>query len=127
MALAIDGDTLQVEDWHFALWGYEWHVPGCRVRLWGASAPELREPFGVEAREALSAMLGRGAPVDCRDQRGTSYERAVSRCVLADGTDLADALVRGGWATDTPAYSGGHYAPAEAEARRHGRGMWGGD
>ena len=122
--MAIDGDTLQIDDWHFALWGYEWHVPGCRVRLWGVDAPEVHLDEGADAADALAALL-HGAELNCSETHGASYGRVVARCVLADGIDVAERLVRRGRAVDSPAYSGGHYAPAEAEARRHGRGMWG--
>lgn len=117
LALAIDGDTLQI-------------LPadvGCRVRIWGVNAYELHEDNGAEAREALATLLTSFEPVSCVDTRGTSYSRVVARCVLSDGRDLGEALVRGGHAVDAPTYSQGHYAVAEAEARRHGRGMWGGD
>lgn len=112
--MAIDGDTLQLlpaED-------------GCRVRLWGVDAPEMHEDEGPSSSRGLQSIAS-GHRLDCREEHGTSYDRIVARCLLPDGSDLADQLVRLGHATDWPEYSGGHYAPAEAEARRERRGMWG--
>jgi len=42
------------------------------------------------------------------------------------GTDIADWLVRNGFALDWPQYSKGGYAAAQAEAKREQRGMWAG-
>ncbi len=112
--MAIDGDTLQI-------------LPadeGCRVRLWGVDAAEVSEDAGAAARDALATMLV-GATLDCTDVRGRSYGRHVALCVATGRGDIAADLVRRGFAIDWPLYSGGHYAPAEAEARREGRGMWG--
>ena len=112
--MAIDGDTLQI-------------LPadeGCRVRLWGVNTAEVHQPGGQEATDALRAALT-GETVDCSESRRASYGRTVAVCNLPDGRDVAELLVRSGHAADWPEYSGGHYAPAEAEARRHGRGMWG--
>ena len=115
LALAIDGDTLQI-------------LPadeGCRVRLWGVEAPEAGDEAGRLSRDALALLISGG--VDCTDTRGMSYERVVARCTLQESalSDVAAELVRQGHAADWPAYSEGAYADAEAEARRHGRGMWG--
>ena len=128
-ALAIDGDTLQILPADASDPGQPPSAetatePGCRVRLWGVDAVELHEAGGQEARDALATML-LGATVDCTDQRGRSYGRRVARCLMSDRADVAEQLVRRGWAVDSPAYSQGHYAPAEAAARAAGRGMWG--
>jgi endonuclease YncB( thermonuclease family) len=110
-ATAHDGDDLAFGD--------------VRVRLWGISAPEdrrgLTEPGGPEARAALAALI-EGRRITCH-LTGTTAGRSlrpVARC-FAGGQDLAEALVRTGWARDCPAHSGGAYATAEAEARASGR------
>lgn len=48
-AVAIDGDTLRID------------APGkdLRLRLWGISAPEMRDPGGTAARSALAELVHR--------------------------------------------------------------------
>ena len=110
-ATAHDGDDLRFGD--------------VRVRLWGIAAPEDRrglvQPGGPEARAALAALVA-GRRVRCELDGTTAGRgsRPVAVCFVG-GRDLAEALVRGGWARDCPAHSGGAYATAEAEARAAGR------
>jgi endonuclease YncB( thermonuclease family) len=49
----------------------------------------------------------------------------VSICTVG-ATDIADWLVRNGFAIDWPQYSKGGYAAAQGEAKREQRGMWAG-
>ncbi len=53
------------------------------------------------------------------------YGRTVATCSVG-GIDLADWLVRNGYALDWPRYSGGKYGDAQREAERAGRGIWAG-
>jgi len=121
-----DGDTLTLH--------------GERIRLWGADAPELRQtcpgvqgvlvseesaggagaPAGLLARDALAALVVHG--VRCERAAAASWGRTVARCTTG-GADVGAAMVRAGWAWDTP-YSGGAYADEEREARETGRGVW---
>ena len=96
---------------------------GCRVRLWGVDANEVHEDGGEAASAVLSELLARSV-VDCAETHGASYGRVVARCVLVGGPDISAEIVRLGWAVDSPLYSGGRYAAAEAEARVSRRGMW---
>jgi endonuclease YncB( thermonuclease family) len=110
-ATAHDGDDLRFGD--------------VRVRLWGIAAPEDRrglvQPGGPEARAALAALVA-GRRVRC-ELDGTTAGRSLRPVAVcfAGGVDVAEALVRGGWARDCPAHSGGAYATVEAEARAAGR------
>lgn len=119
-----DGDTLTIH--------------GQAIRLWGIDAPELDTPAGPASRDALRAIIGRQElgcvpvlelhpdlrrSVGCQN-RARSYHRVVARCFDATGRDIAAALVLAGWATDWPRFSCRLYAPLEADAIAHGRGMW---
>lgn len=104
-----DGDTLRCGD--------------VRVRLHGIDAPEMDAPAGAPSRDALAAAVGAG-PLFCEDTGGRTYGRVVAICRRPDGLDVGEAVIRAGWARDWPTFSGGRYAPAEAEARTRRRGMW---
>ena len=53
-----------------------------------------------------------GRTVTCELTGGQTYNRCTAVCVL-DGTDIADALVRQGFARDCLMYSDGRYQEAE--------------
>jgi endonuclease YncB( thermonuclease family) len=101
MLFASDGDS-------FSLGGNDGPV---RIRLTGIDAPELAQtcrdargagwPCGIRARDALSRIVARKAALSCSSVGKDRYDRALSRCQLADGRDLAAQLVRDGWAMAT--------------------------
>lgn len=93
-----------------------------RVRLHGVQAPEMDTADGPRARAALIALIGAGE-VLCEDTGERSYRRVVARCFDAQGRDLSEQMVREGWATDWPRFSGGRYAPAQVIATAKGRGL----
>jgi endonuclease YncB( thermonuclease family) len=102
-ASVIDGDTIR--------------VAGQKVRLQGLAAPELSEPGGIEAKNAMIELVS-NRRVSCELDGTTSYDRVVGICYAA-GLDMAAELVRRGLARDCPRYSGGRYGdlePASAEA-----------
>lgn len=87
-----------------------------KVRLHGIDAPELCQPGGVQARQALeSLVLGRRVVV--QPGPADSYGRRLAR-VHAASQDVAQQLVSAGWAW-SPDYRGrpGPYAGAERAAR----------
>lgn len=98
-AVAIDGDTIRLDS------------PGknLRFRLWGISAPEIRDPGGVEASRALAALI-EGQTLACELMDVDRYSRPVVRCATAEMPDLGCEMVRQGHARDWPQYSGGAYA-----------------
>ena len=104
-ARIVDGDGLR--------------LGGVEVRLQGIAAPELREPGGRAAAQAL-ALLTAGKHVTCYLDGTTTYDRVVGRCAV-DGQDVGAVLVFNGYARDCPRYSRGDYAPYEAAARAAGR------
>lgn len=99
---AVDGDTLS----------------GCgeRVRLWGIDAVERGSPGYAEAGRALSGLVS-GVQVDCfaapNGQVRDRYRRLVALCKVG-GKDVAEELVRGGYAVDYQVYSRGYYKQAES-------------
>lgn len=121
-----DGDTLGV-----------WLRSGprrgelARVRLHCADTPELAlkgrwpdQAHGQEAR-ALTASLTEGQTVRVRI-RGRSYQRLVADVALADGRDLAEALVAAGLAWVDERYCRTpRLRRLQAEASFWGIGLWG--
>lgn len=97
--VAIDGDTLRV------------NAPGedLRLRLWGISAPEMHDPGGPQAKDALAVLIA-GQPLACDVLDVDRYSRPVVRCALPSGADVACEMVRSGNAADWPRYSHGAYA-----------------
>jgi endonuclease YncB( thermonuclease family) len=105
-----------------------------RVRLFGIDAPEGRQDCrdaqnrsyrcGEASRRALAELIG-GREVSCTPV-GLSHDRSVAVCT-AQGRDLSEAMVRGGYALELRQHSKGRYAAAEREAREGKRGVWAGD
>jgi endonuclease YncB( thermonuclease family) len=99
-ASVIDGDTLR--------------VAGQKVRLQGLAAPELQEPGGRAAKNAMIQIV-EGQQVSCELDGTTSYDRVVGIC-YADGRDAAAELVMRGLARDCPRFSRGRYRDMETAA-----------
>jgi endonuclease YncB( thermonuclease family) len=70
-----------------------------------------------EGRTALAQFL-RDKEVACKPVTGSEWQ------CTAQNRDIADWLVRNGYALDQPKSSGGKYNPAEQDARAHERGVW---
>lgn len=100
----IDGDTIKVS--------------GTTIRLNGIAAPEMSDPGGAAARQALIAIT-QGKSVSCKPDGTYTHGRTVAICT-ADGADIAETLIRDGYARDCARYSGGRYAIAEAKAAEDG-------
>jgi micrococcal nuclease len=110
-----DGDTLWVRP---ATGGPAW-----QIRLEGIDAPEICQAFGPQARAALATrVLHRPVQVTLRAQ--DSYQRWLGH-VTADGEDMAQFLVRKGYAWSYR-FKGdrGRYASLEARARQSRLGLW---
>lgn len=93
------------------------------IRLFGVDAPERDQPEGPAATRMLRRMIDgetvRIEPVD-RDL----YGRIVARVFLADGTDVARAMVREGLALADTRYST-DYMRDQHEAQNARAGAWG--
>ena len=107
-------------------------MAGQRVRLQGIDAPEAaqacrqasgqRYRCGDRATQALGARIGTGT-VTCTIEGRDRYNRALSTCYTADGTDLNAWLVRQGYALAYRRYST-KYVPEEDQARAVRAGIW---
>jgi endonuclease YncB( thermonuclease family) len=92
-ARVVDGDTILCAD-------------GLRIRLWGISAPERRDPEGPASTEALREIIGT-SELHCT-VKGANGNRIVALCQPL-GEDIAAQMVRRGQAKDWERYSGGYY------------------
>jgi endonuclease YncB( thermonuclease family) len=126
----ISGQATSVVDGTSFRIGYD------HIRLWGIDAPAWRkkcvtkgakwEPTWDSYRTLKSCLTG--TTVTCRIQKIIPrFARPwfVAECWRDDNKDdIAACVVRSGWATDWPGYSGGHYAALEEEPKALGRGLW---
>lgn len=107
-----DGDTLTT-------------CQGRKVRLFGVDAPELKQPFGRDARDFVIRLTqNREVRLDCV---GKSFKRSVCRSAVYTGSgwlDLSTELVGWGYGFDSPKHSKGRYSGAEAFAQKMKRGVW---
>jgi len=109
-----DGDTLTVLD--------PAHVQH-KIRLAGIDAPEKAQAFGTQARNALAAKVFRqGVRVEVTDT--DRYGREVGRG-FCSGHFINAEMVLEGFAWRYPQWDkAGEFATAQADARRHRRGLW---
>ena len=109
------------------------------LRAKGIDAPELKQhcadamgkcyPCGRAAKDALTALLGKGA-VSVKVWETDRYERPVVT-LYADGRDVHLEMIRQGQAVVYERYLAkelrASYLAAETEARTARRGIWAGD
>jgi micrococcal nuclease len=88
------------------------------LQLGGLAAPSWDEPGSPQATNAMREMV-LGKWVECELDGSGIYDRCVAVCRL-NGTDIAEALVRMGFARDCPRYSSGKYQAAEHQAAAQG-------
>jgi micrococcal nuclease len=88
------------------------------IRLRGLAAPSWDDPGAAQAAAAMRKLV-LGRTVTCELNGGQTYNRCTAVCAL-DGTDIAEALVRQGFARDCPRYSDGRYQEAELQAAAAG-------
>jgi endonuclease YncB( thermonuclease family) len=109
-----DGDTLTVLDESDSQ-----H----RIRLYGIDAPEKAQPFGQQSKKNLASKVF-GATVHVEIVDIDRYGREVGRIYLG-GRLINLEQVRDGYAWRYTEYDRHHeFEAAEAEARRHRRGLW---
>ena len=114
----LDGDTLD--------------FGGGRVRLFGIDAPERTQTCqgasgerqcGADAAAILGSLV-QGQRVTCEQRDTDRYGRAVAVC-MAGRMDLAEAMVRAGFAIGLEQFSADYLGAAE-QARAARLGIWGG-
>jgi endonuclease YncB( thermonuclease family) len=121
-AVVADGDTVE--------------IARTRIRFNGIDAPEMAQKCttgggqayrcGVEAARALDRFLSQSRPLRCEFVEWDQYGRFVGNCFRNDGVNVAQWLVRNGYAVDWPRYSAGRYAGDQSLAREERLGLWGG-
>jgi micrococcal nuclease len=79
-----------------------------RVRIWGLDAPEWNHPGGSASTSTLRRLIS-GKQLRCAVLDIDRYGRLVAQCFLADGRDIATAMIRSGAATEFCRYSRGYY------------------
>ncbi len=96
-----------------------------RVRLYGIDAPEMDQPGGKEAREALVELIGKKEIAI--DSQGTDVYGRTIGIVLADQQDLCLEMLKLGrvWYYREYAKQRKDYAEAEAKAKEQKLGIWG--
>lgn len=108
-----DGDTLEILIDNRPL----------RIRLNGIDAPERGQPFGSNAKEALSSRTF-GKVVSIVDHGSDSFDRTLGD-VLVDGQSVNLYLVASGLAWHYSKFSDDQQlAAAEANARANRIGLW---
>lgn len=105
------------------------------IRLWGIDAVELLQfcwkndqkyPCGRQAREYLISLI-KPNELKCHEKpRAKSETRTVAQCFVNDN-DLAELMVRGGWAVDYSYFSKGFYRASQDQARKEKKGIWAGE
>ncbi|MBU0678118.1 MAG: thermonuclease family protein [Verrucomicrobia bacterium] len=93
------------------------------VRLRGIDAPELGQPYGYEAKQALQSLLDAGT-VGLSDPAKGKYGRYVADMHLGD-TWVNQAMVAEGhaWCDQVNSFNRTLYS-AEQQAKSEGRGLW---
>lgn len=108
----VDGDTVYLSD-------------GAKVRLYGIDTPERRQPYGLDARDALRAMAASPVRIDQMDV--DRYGRIVA-VVWIDGQNVNRELVRMGAAWVYDRYCKADFCATwetlEDKARKDRRGLW---
>lgn len=101
--------------------GDTWKVDGLTIRGSGFDSPELKQPFGTDAQQALSAAI-LGKPVRCTIVDHDRYGRPVGRCSVA-GVDIGHLMVAAGLAWNSPQY-GNRYPTEQGAAACSHMGLW---
>ncbi|MBX3535818.1 MAG: thermonuclease family protein [Xanthobacteraceae bacterium] len=122
-----DGRGIVVQD------GDSFIIQQTTIRLDGIDAPELKQNCfsadgsiwrcGGEARNQLAKLLRKG-DVKCEPRAKDVYGRTIAKCSARDVPDIAEEIVRLGWAINAADIGQGKYSAAEEEAKAAKRGIW---
>ena len=93
------------------------------VRIEGIDAPEICQPHGEQARQAMAGQLLH-QPVTVRSRRRDDYDRLLAR-VEVHGSDIGEWMVQRGHAWSYRyRRDPGPYAAEQSQARQARRGLW---
>ena len=100
-----------------------WNGKKYLCRLTHIDAPELKQNFGMAARDSVrKLMLGKAVIVD---SLGTDLYKRVLVSVKVDGMRLDSLMIRKGWAWHYAAYSKNHMlADCMKHAISENKGLW---
>lgn len=94
-----------------------------KIRLAGIDTPERSQPFGPQAKQALSSKISNRI-VDVQAQTTDRYNRIVADLYLGKRWINLE-LIRDGWAWHYKQYSSDpRLAQSEQSARRQHKGLW---
>jgi len=120
-AVPVQGIVTQVTDGD-SLWITPPGQPGIEVRLRDIDAPEICQPWGPEARQALAEMV-QGKPA-LLQTRGRDVHGRVLGALRVDEQDVALQLVEGGHAwSNRSRWDQGPFVKQERMARALRRGL----
>ncbi|EAL3911034.1 thermonuclease [Campylobacter upsaliensis] len=116
----IDGDTIELLAKTSKENPYN-HITKLKIRLYGIDAPELKQAYGKEAKEYLSALVLKqevGLIIESKDK----YERIVGTIFLK-GKDINKEMVKNGYAHAYESFSK-KYLAEQADAKMFKLGLW---
>ncbi|MCS6304903.1 MAG: thermonuclease family protein [Nitrospira sp.] len=111
----LDGDTIEVLH----------NGKAQRVRLHGIDCPEKGQPFGNNAKQAISSLIF-AQEVTLQIYGKDKYRRILADVLLADETNVNHQLVKDGWCWWYRKYAPDNTAleALENEAREEKKGLW---
>ncbi|EAI8430273.1 thermonuclease [Campylobacter upsaliensis] len=116
----IDGDTIELLAKTSKTNPYN-HIAKLKIRLYGIDAPELKQAYGKEAKEFLSALVLKqevGLIIENKDK----YDRFVGTIFLK-GQDINKEMVKNGYAHAYESFSK-KYLAEQADAKMFKLGLW---
>jgi len=99
-----------------------------RIRLYGVDAPEIKQPYGYQARRRMAKLAGRKT-LDIEPMDTDRYGRTVAIVRFRDGVMLNEVMVAEGlaWVYDEYCHSPElcqHLRELQDQARQERRGLW---
>ncbi|MCR2121111.1 thermonuclease family protein [Campylobacter upsaliensis] len=113
----IDGDTIEL----LAKENPYNHIAKLKIRLYGIDAPELKQAYGKEAKEYLSALVLK-QEVSLIIENKDKYDRFVGTIFLK-GQDINKEMVKNGYAHAYESFSK-KYLAEQADAKKFKLGLW---
>lgn len=116
----IDGDTIELLAKTSKENPYN-HIAKLKIRLYGIDAPELKQAYGKEAKEYLSALVLK-QEVSLIIENKDKYERIVGTIFLK-GKDINKEMVKNGYAHAYESFSK-KYLAEQADTKMFKLGLW---
>ncbi|EAI8157657.1 thermonuclease [Campylobacter upsaliensis] len=116
----IDGDTIELLAKTSKENPYN-HITKLKIRLYGIDAPELKQAYGKEAKEFLSALVLK-QEVSLIIENKDKYDRFVGTIFLK-GKDINKEMVKNGYAHAYESFSK-KYLAEQADAKMFKLGLW---